>query len=174
MYQFSAMVTNDYTIEVSSNTYWSCKAEGNFKLSQYDGSGDTKINIEIPDDVMLAEGTVYFSYGDERCKYPKFEISLANLCYISSYPNYNICDDNGTKKKTVYFFYDEPLETFNLSVFCYDGWTVDTSDFNYVTSNNDVMIIASENDGELRIIPNHQCGGRNIIYVKLVKKKADS
>ena len=171
MYQFSAIVTNDYTIDVTSNTYWSCKAEGNFKLSQYDGSGNTKINIEIPDDVMMAEGVVYFSYGDERCKYPKFEISLSNLCYITSYPNYNICD-NG--EKTIYFFYEEPLETFNVSVFCYDGWTVDSADLNYITNNNEVMIIASGNDGELRIVPQHQCGGRSVIHVKLVKKKADS
>ena len=87
MYQFSAIVTNDYTIEVTSNTYWSCKAEGNFKLSQYDGSGDAKINIEIPDDVMLAEGTVYFSYGDERCEYPVVSIYLSGGCYLLTEPH---------------------------------------------------------------------------------------
>lgn len=174
MYEFSAIVTNEYTVDITSNTYWSCKAEGNFKLSKYDGSGSTSLEIEIPSDVMRAEGTVYFSYGDERCKYPELYIYLDNLCYITSNPMYTVCKtDNGAEEKTVTFFYEDANEAFTISVFCFDGWTVDTTDFECITSNNSVMIVASGRDGELRIVPNHQCGGRSIIHVKLIKKQTD-
>ena len=101
MYQFNATLKSNHTIEVESNTYWSCKVEGNFKLSKYDYSGDCVINIIIPDDIMFVEGTVYFSYGDERCKYPEIEVFLNNDCYIETYPNYVVCDD----EKTIFFYY---------------------------------------------------------------------
>jgi hypothetical protein len=167
MYTFSATVTSDYTISILSNTYWSCKAEGNFKLSKYDGEGNCDIDIIIPSDVMMADGIVTFSYGDERCNYPEVVIFLDNFCYVSTNPSYRICDD----KKTIFFFYEEAKETFYVSVTCFDGWTVDSSSLEYITSNNDVMIISSGRDGELRIIPNHQCDGKNIVYVKLLKKE---
>jgi len=170
MYIFNATVTNDYTIEITSNTYWSCKVEGNFKLSAYDGSGNTQINIVIPDDVMVANGIVYFSFGDERCKYPEVSITMVNYCYIKTYPNYNICDN---EEKTIYFFFEEPHETFNISVTCFDGWEVDTSNLDYITSNNEIMVISRKDEGILRIVPQHSCNGKNIIYVKLIKK-ADS
>lgn len=166
MYTFSATVTSDYTISVMSNTHWSCKAEGNFKLSKYDGEGNYDIDIIIPDDIMIADGTVTFSYGDERCNYPELVIYLNNLCYVSTNPSYRICND----EKTISFFYEEAKETFYVSVTCFDGWTVDTSDFDYITSNNDVMIISSGKDGELRIVPSNQCNGKSIIHIKLLKK----
>ena len=171
MYQFSAITTNDYTIEIVSNTYWSCKAEGNFKLSQYNGSGNTKINIEIPSDVLTAEGYVYFSYGDERCKYPVLSINLSNLCYISTNPNYNVCVDG---KNTIFFIYENPGEIFTVSIFCYDNWTFAATSVNgCISNNNELMIIAGEKDGQVQITPQHQCDGKNIVYIKLLKK-ADS
>ena len=171
MYEFIAIVTNDYTIDIISNTYWSCKAEGNFKLSKYDGSGNTVLNIEIPDDTMMVEGVVYFSFGDERCKYPQLYVNFTNLCYIMCYPNYTTCTSNDNiEEKTITFFYEDELETFRVSVLCFDNWSVDTSDFDYVTNNNEIMIISSGSDGELRIIPQHQCNGKNTIHIKLIKK----
>lgn len=171
MYIFSATVTNDYTIEITSNTYWNCKLEGNFKLSSYDGSGSTTINIDIPDDIMIAEGIAYFSFGDERCNYPEITINLANLCYISTYPNYNICGEN--KEKTIYLFYEEPHETFNISVFCFDEWVASSSNISYITNNNELMIITGNENGNLDIIPNHTCNGQNVIHVKTIKKQAN-
>lgn len=163
---FSATLTSDHTIEVRSNTYWSCKAEGNFTLSTYDGTGNATIFVDIPEDIMVAQGVVTFSYGDELCKYPEVGVYLSNDCYVNTIPEYKECDEG----KTIYFYYDEPRETFNVSVQCFDGWEVDTTDFDYIMNNNDVMIISSGKDGELRIVPTHQCGGRSIIYVKLVKR----
>jgi hypothetical protein len=173
MYEFIATVTNDYTIEIESNTYWSCKAEGSFKLSSYSGgTGKTTINIEIPDDIMIAEGIVYFSFGDERCKYPEVTINLANLCYISTYPNYNICGEN--REKTIYLFYEEPHETFNISVFCFDGWTVESpTNVDYITNNNELMIITGDENGELNIMPQHTCNNQNIIHIKTIKKQTN-
>jgi hypothetical protein len=167
MYTFSATVTSSYTISVISNTYWSCKAEGNFKLSKYDGEGNFIIDIIIPDDIMIADGVVTFSFGDERCNYPELTIFLSNLCYVSTNPSYRICND----EKTIFFFYEEAKETFYVSVTCFDGWTVESTNLEYITSNNDVMIISSGKDGELKIIPNHQCNRKNIIHVKLLKKQ---
>ena len=178
---FSATVTSDQTIEVRSNTYWSCKAEGNFMLSTYDGTGNESIIINIPEDVMVAQGVVTFSYGDELCKYPEVGVFMNNDCYIHTIPGYKECkkpideedeehQEDEVIEKTIYFYYNEPRETFNVTVQCFDGWSVDTTDFDYITNNNDVMIISSGRDGELRIIPTHQCGGRSIIHVKLVKR----
>ena len=119
MYTFSATVTSSYTISVISNTYWSCKVEGNFKLSKYDGEGNFIIDIIIPDDIMIADGVVTFSFGDERCNYPELTIFLSNLCYVSTNPSYRMCND----EKTIFFFYEEAKETFYVSVTCFDGWT---------------------------------------------------
>jgi len=174
MYEFSAIVKNDYTIEIKSNTYWNCKAVGNFKLSQYDGSGDTQIDIVIPEDVMIAEGNVYFSYGDERCEYPVVSVMLSNLCYITTNPSYTICDtEDDNEEKVITFFYKEPREIFNASIFCFDGWTVESDGLKYITNNNDVMIISNEEDGEIRIIPNNECEDTdNVIHIKLVKMQS--
>jgi hypothetical protein len=169
--EFSAEVISSYTISVITNTYWNCKSEGNFKLSEYYGSGNTEIDIIIPDDVTYAEGFVYFSYGDERCSYPRIEIGLANLCYISSNPSYMICDG----KKTIYLYYEDSGETFSISVFCYGVWNVSTEDdLKYITSDDGVMIISNGEDGEVVIQTNEQCEEKGKIHVKLIKKKADS
>lgn len=172
MYEFSATVTDDYAIEITTNTYWNCKLEGNFQLSEYDGSGDTTVDIEIPDDVRIADGIIYFSFGDERCFHPELYINLDNKCYIETYPNYNVCNN---EEKTVFFFYEEPLEPFYISISCLYKWKVGSSDFTYIKSDKEVMIISNGNDGELQIVPDEQdnCDGKNIIHVKL-KKKADS
>ena len=170
MYEFSATVNDDNSIEIVSNTYWNCKLEGNFMLSSYDGSGDTTIDIEIPDDIRIAEGNIYFSYGDERCIYPELYIFTNNDCYIETNPNYIECD-NG--EKTIYLYYEEPLETFTVSINCFDGWKVDSSDFDYITTDNEVMIISNDENGEnkeTQIKPTHDCDGKNIIHIKLKKK----
>ena len=55
--------------------------------------------------------------------------------------------------------------------FSLDDFGTGSSNLEYITSNNDVMIISSGKDGELKIIPNHQCNRKNIIHVKLLKKQ---
>lgn len=170
MYEFKAVLNDDQTITITTNTYWSCKAEGNFKLSAYDGTESTTLFIEIPKDVRIAMGEIFFSYGDERCDYPTIYVYTDNMCYIESYPSFNECKVGEVEEKTIYFFYEEPQETFNVSIDCFSNWTVETNDFDYITSNNEVMIIASGYDGELLIVPDNNCGGRSIIHVKLVKK----
>lgn len=167
MYQFNATLKSNHTIEVESNTYWSCKVEGNFKLSKYDYSGDCVINIIIPDDIMFVEGTVYFSYGDERCKYPEIEVFLNNDCYIETYPNYVVCDD----EKTIFFYYEDARETFNISVLCFGQWNARSSNLDYITTNNELIVISPDSDeGELTITPQNDCNGENVIHVKLIKK----
>ena len=103
MYEFNAVATSLQTINIESNTYWNCKAEGNFKLSQYDGSGSTIIDVIIPEDALSVNGNVYFSYGDERCMFPVLPIYYTNDCYIMTNPSYRECGEE--KTKTIYFYY---------------------------------------------------------------------
>jgi len=167
MYTFSATLTSDYSINVDTNTYWSCKVIGNFMLSKYDGEGGEIVDIIIPEDVTNANGTVIFSYGDERCKYPDLPVYLANLCYIDTEPKYRICND----EKIIFFEYEENREVFFVSVRCYNGWKVESTDLKFITNNNEIMIISSGKDGEVKIIPDNDCGGKNIVKIKLIKKR---
>ena len=47
-------------------------------LSNYSGIGDDEIEIDVPQDVAVAEGTITFSYGDDRCIYPVMKIYEGN------------------------------------------------------------------------------------------------
>ena len=168
MYEFSAKIVNN-KIEIESNTYWSCKADGNFKLSKYDGSGNAIINIDIPKDIIVAKGIVYFSYGDERCDRPTLDISIANTCYIETTPNYQLCDE----QKTIYLFFNEGQEACNISVRSYSNWQINNVvNANCITSNNDIIVIFGNENGGFTI-ELQGCGDDGIIYVKTIKK-ADS
>lgn len=169
MDKFNAIVTNKMTIEITSDTYWSCKAEGNFKLSQYDGSGDTIINVIIPEDVLTAEGTVYFTYGDERCSFPQVSILFNNYCYIRTIPSYTSCTFDEETARVVYLFYEEENEIFNMSVFSVGDWEVrNAKNCKYLAKKNELMIITESVEGTLQIVP-LQCD-MNKIIVNLIKK----
>lgn len=172
MYEFNAILKDNQTIEITSNTYWSCKVDGNFKLSKYCGEGGTEekeiIDIIMPDDIMTAEGVVYFSYGDERCEYPQIYVYFANECYISTSPSYSKCEDEENK---ILFSFNEPGEIFMLSVFCFGNWEIkNETNITCITSNNEIMVISGEGDGSFYITPN-LCDKNSIKVV--LKRKAD-
>jgi hypothetical protein len=173
MNEFSAIVTNEQKIIVTTNTYWSCKAEGNFKLSQYDGSGDTVINVIIPEDILSVEGVVYFTYGDERCTFPYVTILFNNSCYIKTMPSYTACTtDNGEVEKIIYLFFNEEKEVFNLSVFCIGNWEVrNNKHCIYLARGSELMIVSEDEDGFLEIVP-LDCES-NTIIVKLIKRSQE-
>lgn len=167
MHNFKA-IAQDNIITIESNTYWSCKAEGNFMLSKYSGNGSDTINIIYYEDTEVANGTVYFSFGNETCETTSILIYSTNNCFIDTNPSYIECDD----KKIIYIYFTEPKETFNVSVRCFNGWTVESANVNYIIGNGEFMIITPDIDeSELSIIPNNQCDGNNIVTVKLIKKR---
>lgn len=83
MYTFEP-VLNGRTIQIHSNTYWTCDSDSNFKLSKNSGFGNDEIEIIVPETILNVYGVVTFSYGDERCKYPDITIRFANSCYINT------------------------------------------------------------------------------------------
>ena len=166
MYQFNAVISNSNTISITTNTYWSCKSEGNFKLSAYDGSGTTTIDIIIPDDIMVAEGIIYFSYGDDRCKYPDLSILSTNNCLIKTTPSYIKCDDNS---KILELRYDESGELFNVSIMCVSGWSIFSPTLKYFETNDGIVIVSGEEDDSLFIQPNAECDETNFVEVRLIK-----
>ena len=163
MANFSAYVTSSNTISISSDTYWSCKAEGTFELSKYSGNGNDEIDVIFFDDITIANGRVIFSYGDGKCKYPDLTVFLNNNDYIETIPNYEICEG----KRKINFFFDTPGETFYVSISCFDGWSVESHEMPYIISGNEIMLISTDDDSELQIKPQNN---ENIIYVKLIKK----
>ena len=167
MYKFNAIVTNNRQIRIETNTYWSCKSVGNFSLSKYDGSGNTDIDIHIPDDEMIAEGTVYFSYGDDRCKYPEVSVFYTNNCLIRTTPSYVTCGENN--QKTIFFYYNEKGEMFNVNILCISGWNAYSPTLKYFINNNGIMIVSNEEDGAVTIKPNGDCEEDNFIEIRLVK-----
>jgi len=151
MKQFSAITTSGYTIEIDSNTYWSCKAEGNFTLSSYNGSGSSVIDVNIPIDEITAEGVVHFSYGDGYCRQYTLDVYYSNNCYVSTNPSYEIC--NG--KKTIFLKYKQPNEEFIINIFCFGGWEIDSdSNVSYFINGDNLMVVSpTTGKGSLRIIP---------------------
>ena len=168
MYEFNAVATSLQTIQIDSNTYWSCKAEGNFKLSQYDGSGSTIIDVIIPEDELFVDGNVYFSYGDERCMFPVLPIYYTNDCYIKTNPLYRECGED--KTKTIYFYYDYPGQLFTVNVIPVDEWeAVPQNDVKIIVDDNDLTLIAPKNNGTVLIKPTKDCGGKNEVTIRLIK-----
>ena len=169
MNEFNAIVTDNRTIEITTNTYWSCKAEGNFKLSKYDGSGDTTISIIMPEDIMFIEGSVYFTYGDERCEFPQVSILFNNECYIRTIPSYDVCET----ENVIYLFYNEERETFNLSVFTVGSWNIRNAlNCIYLIGRNELTIIPlGEEGGELTIFLEN-CEEKEVV-IKLIKRSQE-
>lgn len=116
---------------------------------------------------MTAEGVVYFTYGDDRCKYPVITIYYTNNCLITTNPSWKECGDDN--QRTVFLYFKEKGETFNVSALCIGGWNVYSPTLKYFVNDNNIFIISNENDDSLFIRPNNECGGRNV-EVKLIKK----
>ena len=171
MHTLTATVAENNQITVETDTYWSCKAEGNFLLSKYSGNGTDVIDIIVPEDVAVANGVVYFSFGSGECEFTGVTVYSVNNCYIETIPNYKKC--NG--KNTIFFYYTEPKETFNVSVRCFDGWEVDSSNVECIVNDDEVMVITPDDykdEYKVNIFPNNQCGGNNNVQV-ILKKKGD-
>ena len=155
MYEFSA-IHDDNTgkITITSNTYWSCTSEGNFMLSNYSGIGDDEIEIDVPQDVAVAEGTITFSYGDDRCIYPVMKIYEGNVCYIMTVPMFMM--QNG--KRHIYFHFENKGDIFPVeimtSTYSMDSWQVKETNNAYAITSDDLLtLISKESDGYVIIGP---------------------
>ena len=87
---------------------------------------------------------------------------------MKTFPDYVMCDE----KKTVNFYYNNSQQLFTASVFCFDGWEVTNSGgFSYITNNNEITIMSSNNDGTLIIEQKGECENKNVLYINLIKQK---
>lgn len=168
IYTFSATPTNNKTIEIQSNTYWSCKAEGNFMLSDYYGSGDTSIDIIIPDGTNLVEGNVYFTYGDNKCGIVNVNVYNTDEYVINTIPSYEICDN----KKTISFKCNDTKEVFYIEIESYGEWEVTApSGVGVIKYQGGIMLIGPENavDTPVIIKPKGIEDDKYTVYVNIIK-----
>jgi len=163
MSNFRVEALSDKKISITSDTYWTCDAVGNFKLSKYNGVGDSIIDVIIPDDIMMCDGTVYFSFGDDKCIYPEVNVHYNNECYVLTYPNY-IINENGEKTITLYF--NEERETFSILITCFGEWEVESENAEYIKSDRELMAISTNNNGKITI----HCNCEKV-YVNLIKNE---
>lgn len=171
MYTFNVGKSGDKLI-VSSNTFWSCNVYGNFMLSKYSGEGNAEITISVPKELPYVNGEVIFSYGDERCKYPSIDIFMINDCYIRTEPMFNVCQTStGDKQNILQLAFNEENESISVKVFSNGIWNVKSSDTNFFT-NGDELLISAKKDASLTISPNIGCGAENYVIIKL-KKRSD-
>ena len=165
MYYFEAINNGNNTITVKSNTYWSCQVDGNFMLSAYDGSANEEgetIEIIIPYEIPVIEGTITFTYGDDRCEYPEIYIYQVNDCmlYVNPSPINN----------EIYFNYDKNGETMTLQVTTAynssNAWqvNVEDGDAKVFTANDKLFIIAGENNSAIKISASY-CDNEVMVYL---------
>lgn len=183
MSKFNFRVTDD-TIIIESDTYWSCRCDGNILLSKYSGIGDDVIDLLKHEDIKYHVGHVYFTYGDERCEYPYELIQYKNNCIIlDTTPMWTLCDDDSTK--VIFFKYKDESDTIRIKVhppnieYIYDkngnlievdkGWkVVDDGGHVYFCNDNEILIVANtDNDF---VIGASKCeDDSKYIYIKLTK-----
>ncbi len=138
------------TLVVNSDTYWSCNAYGSIRLSQYSGSGDTTITIELPDDMSFGFGRVVFSYGDGRCDYPSLNVYLTNECWIKTIPMYKTRKEGDETIHEINIPYTEDGEAINVKVFSNTPWYVEG--LNVYVNDNDILIPANESQYTIRLL----------------------
>lgn len=156
MYIFEAIYNNDSTITVKSNTFWSCKVEGNFMLSAYDGLANEEgvdIDIIVPNEIEIIEGTVTFTYGDDRCKYPEIYVYQINNCILETTPGF--IESNG--RKEIYFPNKNEGDTISIKVkTAYNSltsWTYEKigTNSNVFTNDSEMFIVVGSEQGEIKI-----------------------
>jgi len=165
------LITDSAAISIISNTTWEAFAIGNFKLSKYYGKGNDSIDIIIPDDIYLAEGYVYFKYGDEKCIYPNLYATITNKCFTKTIPNYTICDVNGEKRKTIFLYYNDDKEILELQFSPnMKEWSIADNRFLiFNTLENKLIIVSDGNDGEIEIKIGQEDSYCDSLFVKIVK-----
>lgn len=152
------------TLDIKSDTYWSCNVYGNIRLSQYSGSGNTGITILIPEDMSFGNGRVIFSYGDGRCDYPSIDVYITNNCWIRTIPMFQTRIEDGIIIREINIPFTEDNEAINMKVFSNTGWYI--KDNNAYINDEDVLMQAE--DGKEVVIKFFNCDKE--IKVTLCKK----
>jgi hypothetical protein len=143
---FDAQLSGN-TIVIKSDTFWSCNTYGLIILSKYSGSGNTNIDITIPEDVQYYSGEVVFSYGDEKCEYPSMNVYLSNYCWIKTEPMF---DEN----RHLFINFENDNEMVSLKVFSNGIWKA-IGEGTY--KDGDKLLIAAKNGKKIKIYPSFNC-----------------
>lgn len=157
-------------IDIESDTFWSCHCSGNLMLSKYSGIGDDTIDILEVDDLLEYNGSVYFTYGDEKCEIYELKIYYVNGCIINTVPKYTVCiEDDGSSKNVLHLSYKYPNEVIELEINTLGEYTIEAyADFISFKEDNKVRFIPGESVGDIIIKPKG-CDVNNWIYIKLTK-----
>lgn len=157
-------------IDIESDTFWSCHCSGDLMLSKYSGIGDDTIDVIEVDDLLEYNGSVYFTYGDEKCEMYELKIYYANKCIIKTVPKYTVCiNDDGTTRNVLHLNYNYDNEVIEIEINTLGEYTIDAyMDFIYFQEDNKIRFIPGENVGDIIIKPN-KCDTSDWIYIKLTK-----
>lgn len=176
------IITND----IDKETKWSCKVDGNFTLDKYSGIGNSLIRIDTSNIHFDAlQGTVFFAYGDNRCKAEEIQVQINNPCFIKTIPSYIECQDEFDKSvsnKIIYFYYTDDKEVFYVkyTLGINSSIKIDGDESHYISLKDKIMFISSDDDTmfTINIVPYHYDGDMKIedtqcdnkIYVIMKKK----
>lgn len=160
MYYFKAEQDRNKII-ISSNTHWDCKVDGDCLLSKRNGIGNDTIEIKVPRELTYVNGTLTFSYGDERCEYPSIDVFYINDCYIKTIPSYSVCENGNI----LVIPFNRPRELFTVTVLANGLWTVkNLINCNTSINGNELVIVPIEKiNGSLEIVPNIGCKENHVI-----------
>lgn len=170
MYNFKVEKVGDELI-ISTNTFWYCNAYGNFRLSKYSGEGNDKITISVPEELPYSNGSVIFSYGDERCEYPSIDIFMINDCYIRTEPMFNVCQTStGEKQNILKLTFKEENESISVKIYSNGIWHVtdkNPNNIDYFINGDELLISAKE--GYVKVKPNIGCPDDNDVVIRMKK-----
>ena len=167
MDSFSAIVTDNRTINITSNTHWACQSFGNFRLSKYEGYGNDTIEIIVPEDLKFGDGYAYFTYGDEKCDYPFLRIYSINECFLETTPKYRVCD--GIRTVMLYFKYEG--EMVDVTIDTNNEWSINSSGgLTYFIDGNKITIVAKSSGGEISVKINSDSVNCDFFIIRLIKK----
>lgn len=156
-------------IYVMSDTHWSCSCRGDLLLSKYSGEGDDTIEILDVDGLWLYDGSIHFTYGDDRCDYPVLNVRFTQDCILETYPQYLLCDTpKGEVERVIYFPYDSERETFTIYIATptSGGWEVhDDGGHIYFVDNGYLTVVAGSSEEDF-IIKARNCEDETK-YIKL-------
>lgn len=173
MYNFNVEKIGDELI-ISTNTFWYCNVYGNFRLSKYSGEGNDKITISVPEELPYSNGSVIFSYGDERCEYPSIDIFMINDCYIRTEPMFNVCQTStGEKQNILKLMFKEENESISVKIYSNGIWYIpiggNPNKIDCFANGDELLISAKE--GDIDILPNIDCGDDKKVIIRLKKTK---
>ena len=168
MYEFN-VVKDGNKLRITSNTCWNCSVYGSLIIDKESGVGNEEITMSLPKEIPFGNGSVIFTYGDDRCDYPAIDVYLSNDCHIETDPMF-IREKVGENSfiNVLKLSYNGDNDAVNIKVYSNSEWSVPNSATTFINENDLIIIPQPGVCSSTTYIST--CGGGNIVYVELYNK----